>query len=170
MSVCCRYFFHIPTDMAPIFSHTYRYLLTGSLMWAQLDAYAIEYDWWSDFARRHKATTSSIRCRSKFSEGYSYFQISLESEVLLSLVQKDLEESIPNRIIRSNKMIILFGILGSMENHRQTPKFAFVFVYTIPGRTRLNNTWIENTHDVAIDVKIQKASNIVHQEEIRGAE
>ncbi len=32
MSVCCRYFFQIPTDMAPTFSHTYRYLLTGSLM------------------------------------------------------------------------------------------------------------------------------------------
>jgi hypothetical protein len=32
MSVCCRYFFQIPTDMASTFSHTYRYLLTGSLM------------------------------------------------------------------------------------------------------------------------------------------
>jgi hypothetical protein len=32
MSVCCRYFFQIPTDMAPTFSHTYRYLLTGLLM------------------------------------------------------------------------------------------------------------------------------------------
>ncbi len=36
MSVCCRYFFQIPTDMAPTFSHTYTYLLTGSLMMDQV--------------------------------------------------------------------------------------------------------------------------------------
>ncbi len=32
MSLCCRYFFQIPTDMASTFWHTYTYLPTGSLM------------------------------------------------------------------------------------------------------------------------------------------
>ena len=31
-SLSCRYFFQIPTDMAPTFWHTYTYLPTGSLM------------------------------------------------------------------------------------------------------------------------------------------
>ncbi len=32
MSLCCRYFFQIPTDMPPTFWHTHTYLPTGFLM------------------------------------------------------------------------------------------------------------------------------------------